>query len=326
MAELGNYLLQCRSNIVIDYLMDLFLDYIDDSRFLDDDSVKDLLGLYDENGERMFYFDEDFNFDNSSISIINESLNYVKGQINSFLKEGLVTDVKKDEIFSYLEFIDEVFKYGKKLRDAKKIKFITIPLEGGSSVLDNDVNGLSSSFKIAGKSFTLAPPHSHAFYVKGISSKETATYILDLLRYAEEALKYGDDLTKVARKNGKLQSEDGSFVIRDTEHKIRIQLDKVGENVVIAGIYYKDNKGTNGNVDKDVQDEYSERKKVLGCIKADDQGTIERGERAYLSFKQLLNVLVNGNIIIDEEKMCQIMFEAAKRAVALRKMGSISNG
>lgn len=313
MVKMNKYTFDTRVEIVVRYLTDLFIEVEeDDEAFNNEKGIEGLLELKNEIGDQpLFVCDSDFIFDDESKEIMMEALKEAKKELNEYVDEGFISVEKKEAIDLFIKFVEETFNYGNKIRTGK-VSFMTLPLSNGKSVLDNDIIGEPSEVVIDKKKSVVTPPHRHVFIGKGIDNKKVATNILNLLRYVEDALKYGDDFTKVAKTKGRIQSEGGTYVIRDLDEKIRIQLDRVRDRIIIAGIYYKESKGATSDKDQDVQEQYEIRKEIFKSIRTDDTNTLEAGEMSYRQFKQKLSILKYGNIIecINETK--KLLVEAVK--------------
>lgn len=306
--------------LVLKKLSDLLLD----DEILSDKDINtnllciELLSLKDDYDNNIFGYDENYHFDKESREVMEKSFEKFLLDCQEFLEIDLISEVTFDNICYIQEIIVEMFNFDKIIENSKLTSFCCIPVSKNESVLDFDLIGKNSRLSyqymqdldkktISERTFDFHSPHNHDF-TKEKSKKELAVLILKELEKIEGRLANGENLVSICRKKGEFQSENGTYVKRNLDEKIRIQLHQYGnDKIVITGIYYKESKGSKSDTDSVVQNEYENRKKILSLISADKQVTDEDFVISYQNFKAKLINYVFGDDMTEIEAVRNYM-------------------
>lgn len=285
-------IIERQSDIVTKALIELLVD--DDLADKENINWKELgekiLSLKDDYNNDIFGFIEGtYAYDSDSLAVMNLAFDRFKKESEDYLELELINEKTYQAMNEFMDNIKNSFKFNKRMNKQKIVSFMTIPEDQGKSVLYNDLHGKNSflSYKSSdgnSKKLTMSSPHHHDF-TSGYSKKVLAKLILDELNKIEDRLKSGDNLASVCKSHQSFQSEDGTYVKRNTREKIRIQLQQFDDKIVISGIYYKQSKGAKSNTDNDVQSEYVTRKEVLKEIRQNSDIDIDECIKAYMDFK-----------------------------------------
>ncbi len=271
------------------------------------DSAIELLNLVDENGNNFFTLDSNYNFDDDSVELLRRSMEEFLDTYNE-CKE-LFQDESK--IRTIMTLVEEVVKTKDVIIPKNKISFITIPVDEKSSILDYDVAGKNAVIKNGDKEFKTNAPSNYVFNLSEpceASSKTNAEHILSELEQLENALKYGDNPTTLVKSHSPFQTENKTFVRRNTSACTRIPFERFNDdNIIVYGIFHK-----YGQKDDDVQNEYGNRHSIISQL--DSEQLIEDGKKAYAKFKgKLIKALYSDKLTEVEAIHTYLVKQAEER-------------